>query len=82
MSLLNKKYPRIKEHLFRCKNGVFSKIYAISKKTKIYKSNINNRKIMNSSPKVYYVTKQARQNSIRFLNQNSGIEETYNFSEN
>ena len=32
-----KYYPRIKEHILRCKFGIFSKIYCMSEKNKIYR---------------------------------------------
>ena len=71
-------YPRIKDHLLRCKHGIFSKLYSFSKKGKIYK--IKKDKKLSALPsKIVKLKKDFSDNYIAFVSQNSGIEEKYKY---
>ena len=71
-------YPRIKDHLLRCKHGIFSKLYSFSEKYKIYKIK-KDKKLSALPPKIVKLKKDFSDNYIAFVNQNSGIEEKYKY---
>lgn len=69
-------YPRIKDHLLRCKDGIFTKLYAISEKEKIYKKRKENGQC-SAPPKITQLRKGLSNTYIRYINHFSKIEEQY-----
>lgn len=74
-----KLYPRIKEHLLRCKHGIFAKLYLISEKNKIYSKDAPNHQ-KKDFPEISKIITTFSQTSITFINLNTGFEEKYDYT--
>ena len=75
-----KSFPRIKEHLFRCRKGILSKIYAKSEEHKKIYSKLKFKKGKNKIPVISTFITKFSTDSVQFTNRITGITEKYNYT--
>ena len=75
-----KSYLRIKEHLFRCRKGILSKIYAKSEEHKKIYSKLKFKKGKNKIPVISTFITKFSTDSVQFTNRITGITEKYNYT--
>lgn len=74
-----KTFPRIKEHLFRCKKGILSKIYFKLEKKKVF-SKEKPKTAKNKIPEISNIITKFSATSVQFTNRITGLTEKYDYT--